>query len=244
MKNTANQSLTGTSFINRLDILFRLNEFHQRTPPFAFPKLIHPEYLEQRIFPKGAHHISLFFRTMVEDGKILEHQGFQAKINSQFYVANSSLRSRYSIIIQNQRPEKLSVFTPKIFHDPVYSVTGDEKFETKTWIDPGKQQVIEFELFCPVSNLIYSSSSVFSFFVFSEEEQNVVMNDQNGDIGQFREMIVLPVNVLKFLVFVKQPNFALLNEMALLSQTAIDNSEIQLADLNKIFPNLGMIILI
>ena len=114
-----------------------------------------------------------------------------------------------------------------------------DKIDTKIVVQPAQQAVFEFELACPVQNLIYCSPAVFAFFVFSEMEQATVTGDPEADIGQFQELLVLPMNVLRFMPFVKQPNFGLLAELTYLSENSVLNTEIQLADLNKIFPNLG-----
>lgn len=232
-------SLSGRAFLNRFDILMRLNEETKKNPDVSFPGLLDSKYLTNELFQKKPTLARAFFRGMVDDSLVLlEEASLRMSCQSFYRVNPSDFQLFLEIQVLNQRSERLFLMAPRFFGGDPITLANPEEIDGNLEVAPGEQLNLSLCLKVSQMDLPLTLPPLLVFFSFSKNEFDQLLRNNSKDFLLQKRTLPLPVNILKFMTFPDSPDFSLVETLNLTEEMMISNNRIQLSDLKKVFPNL------
>lgn len=233
-------SLSGRAFLNRFDILMRLNDETKKSPDVLFQNLLDAKYLTSEVNQNNSARTRAFFRGMVgESCHLLSEATLGIKCQS-FYRKNpSDFQLFLELQVTNPLSEKVFMMAPRFFGGNSVVLSNPDEIDGNLEIPPREQINLSLCLQIGQIDLPLTLPPVLVFFAFSKSEFDELLEKKVSDFSAHKHVLPLPVNILRFMTFSESQDFSLVDTLNLIEETMISNNYLRLSDLKKIFPNLG-----
>jgi hypothetical protein len=238
--HTKNDSLSGRAFLNRFDILMKLNEETKKQPQISFPSLLDSKYLTNELFQKKPSGARGFFRGMVDESMVLLQEASLKILCQSFYRQNpGNFQLFLELQVFNLLSEKVFLMAPRFFGGEAIELVNPEEIDGNLEIPAGEQINLSLCLEVSQMDLPLALPPLFVFFSFSKSEFDDLLQNKRKDFLIQKRTLALPINILKFMTFGEGSDFSLVDSLSLTEEMMISNSRVKLSDLKQIFPNLG-----
>ena len=233
--------MTGIAFLNRFDLLMRLNEETKKPLDINPMQLLNPQYFQQHIGgDSSGQKVKSFFRGMIDDSLLaLEEEGLRIVIQISYSQTSVEFTCHYELQIYNERAEKIFMMCPRLFHEDGITFENEDVFTNNLEVPPKQSLRIPLNLKVGQVDLGNFFPSVMSFFVFSKSELEGAIQGYDQDFERFSKKICLPVNLTRFFVFYPNGDFTVVGNLKLTEEMKILNPRLNLADIKMLLPNLS-----
>lgn len=239
-KTTKNRSLTGTAFLNRFDVLMQLNETAMSPKLVEHSKLLQPKYLETLREPTSAKGLPSFFRGMLDPSSVIFEENGLRMVASPVYTSSAStFTAHVKLQIYNECAEKLILMSPRLDCASGLRLVDEEIFSNNLEVEKGQSKTLSFALEADQADLLSFFPCLLEFFLFSKSEFESTINRRQRDYDRWKKRVVFPLNLLKFLGCETGADFDVISTLKLNEEVVINNKNLLLKDLKKLFPNLG-----
>ena len=219
----------------------QLNETPSKEPQLDYSNLLEPKYLQAVMNNQSPQKLKSFYRGMLDVSSVLLQEDGIRLVATPLYTSNNSCFTIvYKLQIYNERTEKLFLMSPRLNSHSDLRL-GEEAFRENIEVGPGQSKAISFSVEAEQADLVCCHPFVFEFFLFSKSEFEGTLDRKLVDRERWKKKLVFPVNLIKFLGFEKGADFGVVGTLKLHEEILVNNQQLHLKDLQKLFPNLGIL---
>ena len=234
--------LKGSHFVNRFDLLMRLQERSKQELNINLNRVLDPAYLQSNIFFKKPDLVQTIFRSLISNkNTILDLETLKISSEIEYFTQPNCFLADVKLILTNHSALPVLVSNIKLKFQDFLTVKGDLEMQDYLQIQGLKEEIISFRISVKKTDLLRFNPPVLSLFAFSQNEMAKIRQGKKTDLDLFRHVICVPLNITRFLNYVEGPDFSVLGSLQMVDQCLLVNHSIDLEVLSNLFPHLSNI---
>jgi hypothetical protein len=204
-----------------------------------FSQILDPSNLRTFLGANSSDKLISFYRGMIDsEFDLLDDDYLTLRVFPKYIEFESTFNVIFSLEILNKNEEELFLLLPKTSTQSKMNLKDEKLFKGVTRIEPGESEEFELEAEVTKEDLLKFGPINFSFFACFEEELGEVFSEKQIEVNVWKKKVILPVNILRFMNSLEDPDLAIVNEMKLCEEVVVNNQGLLLTDISAMFPNL------